>query len=239
MRFYFIRHGQSINNAIYDATGGSEGRSEDPHLTEIGQQQARWLADFIRAKDTQASGLEQTPKRDYFGFTHLYTSLTLRSVQTGTTVSEALKIPLVAWPEIHESGGIYLEDPASGALIGLPGNTRSFFQEHFPKLVLPDSLTDEGWWNRPYESKEERQVRAKNVLQVLLERHGGTDDRVGIVSHGGFYVHLIREIFGVEGEKIWFFLSNTGISRIDFNPDGVAVLVYHNRTDHLSDQLLT
>ena len=239
MRFYFIRHGQSINNAIYDATGRSDGRSEDPPLTEIGQQQARLLADFIRSKDAQANGNAQALKRDYFGFTRLYTSLTLRSVQTGTAVSDALKIPLVAWPEIHETGGIYLEDPDSGELKGLPGNTRSFFQEHYPKLVLPESLTDEGWWNRPYETEEERQLRAKNVLQVLLERHAGTDDRVAIISHGGFYVQLIREIFAVKGEKIWFFLSNTGISRIDFDPDGVAVLIYHNRTDHLPERLLT
>ena len=239
MRFYFIRHGQSVNNAIYDATGRSDGRSEDPVLTEIGQQQARLLADFIRANDTRASGLEQKPKRDYFGFSHLYTSLTLRSVHTGTAVGEALKIPLVAWPEIHETGGIYLEDPLSGEFKGQPGKTRSFFKENYPKMVLPDSLTDEGWWNRPYESEQERQFRAKNVLQVLLERHAGTDDRVAIISHGGFYVELMRQIFSVTGEKIWFFLNNTGITRIDFDPDGVAVLVYHNRTDHLPDRLLT
>jgi len=239
MRFYFIRHGQSINNAIYDATGGSEGRSEDPHLTEIGQQQARLLADFIRATDARASGFEQKPKRDYFGFSHLYTSLTLRSVQTGVAVSEALRIPLVGWPEIHETGGIYLEDPDSGALKGLPGKTRSFFKENYPQLRLPESLTEEGWWNRPYETEGERQFRAKNVRQVLLERHGGTEDRVAIISHGGFYVQLLREIFGVMEEKIWFFLSNTGISRIDFEADGTSVLVYHNRTEHLPDRMLT
>jgi 2,3-bisphosphoglycerate-dependent phosphoglycerate mutase len=239
MRFYFIRHGQSVNNAIYEATGRSDGRSEDPHLTEIGQQQVGLLADFLRAKDAQASGSDQALKRDYFGFTHLYTSLILRAVQTGTAVSEALKIPLVAWPEIHETGGIYLEDPASGELKGQPGKTRPFFQENYPQLVLPESLSDEGWWNRPYESEEERQLRAKNVRQVLLEQHAGTNDRVAIISHGGFYVELIRQIFSVTGEKIWFFLYNTGITRIDFDSDGTAVLVYHNRTEHLPERLLT
>ncbi len=239
MRFYFIRHGQSVNNAIYEATGGSDGRSEDPQLTEIGQEQARLLANFLRAKDAQARGSEPALKRDYFGFTHLYTSLTLRAVQTGTAVAEALKIPLVAWSEIHETGGIYLEDPTSGELKGQPGKPRPFFQEHYPQLVLPELLTDEGWWNRPYEVKEERQLRAKNVRQVLLKRHAGTGDRVAIISHGGFYVQLMREIFGVTGEKIWFFLNNTGITRIDFDPDGVAVLVYHNRTEHLPERLLT
>ena len=239
MRFYYIRHGQSINNALYDSTGKSDGRNEDPELTVVGHQQARLLARFIRAKDVEAADHNLALKRDYFGFTHLYTSLTMRSVQTGVAMAEALQIPLVGWPEIHETGGIYLEDPASGELKGLPGKTRSFFQENYPKLVLPESLTEEGWWNRPYESYEERQSRAKTVLQTLLARHGGTDDRVAIISHGGFYVQLMRQIFDMKGENIWFLLSNTGISRIDFETVGSADLIYHNRTDHLPDRLLT
>ena len=239
MRFYYIRHGQSINNALLDATGGSDGRDEDPDLTEVGKQQARLLADFIRAKDAEANGNEQALKRDYFGFTHLYTSLMLRSVQTGIVISEALKIPLNAWPEIHETGGIYFEDPASGEFRGLPGRTRSFFQKNYQRLVLPESLNDEGWWNRPYETDEERQPRAKKVLQILLERHGRTGDRVAIISHGGFYMQLMREIFEVKEEKIWFSIFNTGISRIDFSQDGSADLIYHNRTDHLPDRLIT
>jgi len=239
MRFYFIRHGQSINNAIFEATGGSNGRSEDPDLTDIGKQQAHLLADFIRVKDVESRDNEQAVKRDFFGFTYLYTSLPLRSVQTGTVISEVLKIPLIAWREIFETGGIYLEDPASGELCGQSGKTRSFFQKNYPKLVLPESVTDEGWWNRPVEAEEEWQPRAKKVLQTLLERHGRTDDRVAIISHGGFYVQLMREIFAVKEEKTWFFMFNTGVTRIDFDTDGTAVLIYHNRTDHLPKRLIT
>jgi len=239
MRFYYIRHGQSTNNVIFDATGKPDGRNEDPDLSEVGKQQVHLLADFIRAKDAEAGGNEQTMRRDYFGFTHLYTSLMMRSVQTGMLISGALQIPLVAWPEIHETGGIYLEDPASGEFQGLPGKTRSFFQKTYARLVLPDSLTDEGWWNRPFETDEVRPLRAKKVLQILLERHGRTDDRVAIISHGGFYMLLMREIFEMKEEKSWFTLFNTGVSRIDFSPDGSADLIYHNRTDHLPDRLIT
>jgi 2,3-bisphosphoglycerate-dependent phosphoglycerate mutase len=239
MRFYYIRHGESINNAIYAATGKSDGRSEDPVLSDIGKEQARLLGDFIRAKDAQAAGNEQTVKRDYFGFSHLYTSLMIRSVQTGTRISECLNIPLVAWPEIHETGGIYLDDPDSGEPIGQSGKTRSFFQKHYQRLVLPDSLTNEGWWNRPPETVEEFRPRAKKVLQILLERHGKTDDRVAIISHGGFYAELMHTIFEVQRENIWFTMYNTGVTRIDFRPDGHVALIYHNRTDHLPDRLLT
>lgn len=239
MRFYYIRHGESINNAIFAATGKSDGRSEDPVLSDIGKEQARLLGDFIRSKDEQAAGGEKLLKRDYFGFSHLYTSLMIRSVQTGTTISECSGIPLVAWPEIHETGGIYLDDPISGEPRGQPGKTRSFFQKNYEGLVLPDSITDAGWWNRPPEKVEEFRPRAKKVWQILQERHGKTDDRVAIISHGGFYVELMRVIFEVQRENIWFTMFNTGVTRIDLNQDGHAALIYHNRTDHLPDRLLT
>jgi 2,3-bisphosphoglycerate-dependent phosphoglycerate mutase len=239
VHFYFIRHGQSINNAIYEATGRSDGRNEDPDLTETGKQQARLLADFIRAKDVESVNNEQARKRDYFGFTHLYTSLMLRSVQTGTVISEAVNMPLNAWPEIHETGGIYLDDPESGKPRGQPGKTRLFFQKNYQKLVLPESLAGEGWYNRPYEIETEWQPRAKKVLQTLLDRHGQTDARVAIISHGGFYVELMRAIFEVKEDKMWFTMFNTGVSRIDFDPDGSVNLIYHNRTDHLPGRLIT
>ena len=37
MRLYFIRHGQSENNALYTATGSDRERVDDPKLTEIGR----------------------------------------------------------------------------------------------------------------------------------------------------------------------------------------------------------
>ena len=239
MHFYFIRHGQSTNNALYDATGASDGRTDDPELTPTGKQQASLLADFFRTNDFQTAKKDHPFKRDEFNFTHLYTSLNIRSVQTGTVVAGALKIPLVAWREIFETGGIYLEDPLSGEYRGQPGKPRSYFQANYPGLVLPEALDESGWWNRPYETEDEWLPRAKKVLQTLLERHGRTDDRVAVISHGGFYVQLIREIFQVKGEKLWFTIFNTGISRIDFTPDGSPDLIYHNRADHLPDRLIT
>jgi 2,3-bisphosphoglycerate-dependent phosphoglycerate mutase len=241
MRFYYIRHAQSANNALWDTTGASKGRNEDPDITDTGREQAKLLADFIQRTDEDAakSGKGSVLKRDYFGFTHLYTSLMLRSVHTAMAVAGAVKLQLVAWPEIHETGGIFLEDEETGEPRGLPGKPRSFFASQFADLVLPESVTEAGWWNRGFELDEERPLRAKKVLQVLLERHGGTDDCVAVVSHGAFYMYLIREIFGIQGDKNWFLMHNTAISRIDFEPDGTPMMIYHNRTEHLPDGLLT
>ena len=111
MRLFYIRHGQSENNALWSETGTDSGRNEDPKLTETGHEQARLLAAFILVKDNQArtDGKNGEPKRDFFCFTHLYTSLMVRSVGTATYLSRALGLPLVGWPEIHECGGIYLD----------------------------------------------------------------------------------------------------------------------------------
>lgn len=240
MQFYFIRHGQSANNALWSRNGSSKDRVDDPELTEIGQQQAKLLAQYICQKDSEVKASPYTSfTRGYFGITHIYSSLMVRAIQTSLPISEALQIPIVAWPEIHECGGIYLDDPVTGEQCGRPGKTRSYFMENFKTLVLPDHVTDAGWWNRPYESPDDRPIRARKVYESLIERHGGTDDHVAIVSHGDFYNHLMRVIFDIQGDQSWLLMYNTAITRIDFDKGGHPVLVYHNWTDHLPDDLLT
>jgi 2,3-bisphosphoglycerate-dependent phosphoglycerate mutase len=101
MQFYFIRHGQSENNALWKRTGSSKGRSEDPGLTEVGQQQAEFVAQFLRRAnplDLQSGGSGGDIQNVAgFGITHLYSSLMVRSVATGTAIAKALDLPLVAW----------------------------------------------------------------------------------------------------------------------------------------------
>jgi 2,3-bisphosphoglycerate-dependent phosphoglycerate mutase len=240
MRLYFIRHGQSENNLLWEETGSNHGRSDDPELTPAGREQARLLADYIRECDDQVGHNKHANdgQRDFFGITHLYTSLMVRSVATGSYLSKAIGVPLTAWPEIHECGGIFQSEP-DGTRIGCPGKTRSYFSENYPHLALPDSLTDEGWWNRPFEADEDRPLRAKQVVQTLLERHPGEDDTVAIISHGGFYVELMRVLFQVGNLNSWFLMNNTGISRFDFRSESEVALIYQNRTTHLPERLVT
>lgn len=241
MRLYFIRHGQSENNALWDETGSSKGRSVDPEITTIGREQARLLADFILEKDGLArlDGKNGEPKRDFYGITHLYTSLMVRSVATASFLAKALEIPLVAWPEIHECGGIYKEGEEENTASRLPGKTRSYFEKNYRDLALPPTITEAGWWNRPFEAALARALRAQEVIDTLLQRHGGTTDRVAIVSHGGFYMELMRLLFKIGEENCWFVMNNTGVSRFDFHDSGEISLIYHNRTDHLPERLIT
>jgi 2,3-bisphosphoglycerate-dependent phosphoglycerate mutase len=241
MRLYFIRHAQSENNLLWEQTGSSKGRSSDPEITTVGYEQAELLAAFLRKKDDEARVNDAVADhgRDVFCFTHLYTSLMVRSVLTASYVARALEMPLHAWPEIHECGGIFKDGEEEGQQQGLPGNPRSYFSRRFPHLIIPESVTEAGWWNRPFEAYEQRALRAQRVVEMLLERHGGTSDRVAIVSHGGFYFELMRVLFDVRSENGWFSMNNTGISRFDFRKSGELAMYYHNRTEHLPAGLVT
>jgi 2,3-bisphosphoglycerate-dependent phosphoglycerate mutase len=174
-----------------------------------------------------------------FFLTHLYTSLMVRAVATGTIVSEELGLPLVAWEDAHEGGGIYLEKPETGECIGQPGKDRAYFETHYPQLVLPEGLGEAGWWNRPFETEEQRPLRARRFWQQLIERHGQTDDRVAVISHGGFYNYLMAAILKMpSSDRVWFVLNNAAITRIDWYDQHVD-LVYMNRVDFLPQELIT
>ena len=107
VQFYFIRHAQSENNLLWQRTGSSKERSEDPGLTAVGRQQAHLLAQYLRGPDPPMATQGRNPQNVAgFGLTHLYSSLMVRAVATGTIIARVLGLPLVAWEEAHESGGL-------------------------------------------------------------------------------------------------------------------------------------
>jgi 2,3-bisphosphoglycerate-dependent phosphoglycerate mutase len=240
MHLYFIRHGQSENNAIWANTGSDQGRSHDPLLTQIGKEQAEFLADYFKqAKDDLNQEKEAYPFHRPARLTHIYCSLMVRAVATGDVLAQALHLPLLGSPDIFEEGGIYMQDSESNEKIGLPGYGREYFSKNFPNLVWPESVNPAGWWSRGYELPEERPERTRKVLKNILEMHGGSDDRVALISHGGFYNSFMKELIGIrERDQLWFTLNNTGVTRINFEADWVQ-LSYCNRTDFLPDWLLT
>ena len=248
MQLYFIRHAQSENNAIWARTGSSEGRRADPGLTTIGWRQARLLARFLAQNwITDPTDEWDAHNRRGFHFTHLYCSLMRRAVATGNEIAQAVDVPLRGWPDIHERGGIYLDDAASGEPVGLPGENRAFFAAYYPRLRVPATLRAEGWWNnRSYETAEEALERARLVIEELLARHGDTDDCVAMVSHGGFYHSVLSVLLdsplranGLSRDcHVWLALQNTAISRFDFF-EGRLLVTYMNRIDFMPASLIT
>jgi len=240
MQLYFIRHGQSINNALWERTGSNSGRKMDPDLTETGLKQAELLAQFLNRPVPEIDpAAKDFQNRAGFNLTHIYTSLMLRAVATGMVIAELLDLPLIAWRDLHESGGLFLEDESTGELVGQPGPNLAYFEQKYPRLVHKIPLGDEGWWNMSFEPVEERPLRARRVLDELITRHGGSQDSVAFISHGGIYNYFLMAVLGLSSkEGFWFLMNNTAISRIDFFEDRV-ILVYQNKTDHLPDDMIT
>jgi 2,3-bisphosphoglycerate-dependent phosphoglycerate mutase len=232
MRLYFVRHGQSENNALYDATGKDDGRNDDPKLTMLGMEQACAVAQYLAGRSDPTDG-------ERFGITHVYCSLMSRAIVTGTQISKAVGLPLTSWKDWHECGGIYLQDKQTQKFLVRPGMTRDQIFMHSPEIQLESDVKADGWWNQPFETSDERAARARKVLRELQVRHGNSSDRVVIVSHGGFYMRFLAAIIGLDDVKaIWFRMNNTAISRFDFEGDQ-NTLVYHNHLAHLEPRLIS
>jgi 2,3-bisphosphoglycerate-dependent phosphoglycerate mutase len=227
MHLYFIRHGQSSNNDLFQKTGGRTGRKSDPELTDLGYRQAENLGQYVFDH-----------KKD-FGLTHIYTSLMARAVQTAIPLADKLNLPIQGYIDLHESGGVYLEDELTGSLIGQPGKNRQEIQALYPNLIPPPELDGNGWWNRPFEAPEDRPVRARRVAEWIKTVHGDSHDRIAILSHYGFFNHLIWSILGLERPQgSWFVMNNTGICHFDLTNEGVNT-IYLNRIDHLQPEQIT
>ncbi|MFN2187915.1 MAG: histidine phosphatase family protein [Candidatus Promineifilaceae bacterium] len=246
MQLYLIRHAESENNALYARTGSYEQRNPDPRLSETGHAQAQLLARFLDQANPEAkTDAHDTFDQRGFKITHIYCSLLRRSIETALAISEVLDIPAVAYPDLHEWGGMF-ELVGEEERKGLAGPNRAFFSENYPDLVLPDSLDDEGWWSRPHEEKHETFPRAERVLRELLSLHKDFEDHVVLVTHAGFFHSLLTTLFEIPldanneywGTKVLFAANNAAITRISINQRGV-VMMYLNRVDFLPRGLIT
>ncbi|GAB4542035.1 MAG: histidine phosphatase family protein [Anaerolineae bacterium] len=241
MQLYIIRHAQSTNNAL----GDPRDRDRDPMLTEIGERQADILAHHL------GNGIELVPpsstthagQGQAYQFTHLYCSPMWRSLQTAAPLGRALGLTPEVWVDIHEQGGIYLDHGDGRGLVGYSGTTRQEIQARFPQFVLPEDITEQGWWNKGYEDWPACHQRAVRVAEKLRQRARcapNGHERVAIVSHGGFIDALLKALFNQsEDRAVFYYHYNTAISRIDFHQDGYLAVRYLNRVDHLPPGLVT
>lgn len=235
MHLYIIRHGQSTNNHLLATTGAEDGRSFDPELTDLGRQQAGLLAQYLGT-------WKDAPDLFYHPLTHLYCSPMIRAVDTGLPVAHALGLPLTAWKDLHEGGGLYLYNADTNEWLGQPGPNRATMLARFPDLVWPPEMGEGPWWNRSAEAPEERVPRARRVLAELLRRHPAeSSDGVAFFTHAAFSNYFISALMGFEEKRApaWFSLNNTGLTCIELRPDREPFIACQNRLAHLPLELIT
>lgn len=224
MELYLIRHGQSTANR-------GDARILDPPLTELGRQQADRAGQTLK----------------HLGITRLYCSAMRRAVQTAVIVGEHLELAPHVFVGIHESGGIWEDRGDDGGIIQLPGLTRSQLHDICPSVVLPNDVTDEGWWFPACDSDQQApalddarilQLVHKNCLEFIAhldQHHVGEDERIGAITHGGSGSILLGTLLETPLPKKSlnrFPHNNTGISKIRRTHDDTQFL-YLNRTRHL------
>ena len=232
MELYIIRHGQSTNNALTN----HEDRGCDPQLTDLGWRQAELLARHL------AEGFQREPSAEAgYGITHLYSSPMWRALQTARPLGEALGLAPEVWIEIHEWGGIYLDHSEQEGIVGYPGKTRSEMQSEFPTYVLPEEITEEGWWHGGMEDMAGCIARAIRVAEALRERAQVENAaRIAIVTHAAFSAKLVKTLLNqLPGDDAYYHFRNTAVSRFDFEDGGILHIRYLNRVDHLPPDAIT
>ncbi len=268
MILYLIRHGQSLNNFLGESVLTSDGqfdqnayetymtsRVSDPPLTEVGQQQAELLGDFLREAhpkhrathdDPPEEELRGTDVVNRLGISRIFCSPMLRTLQTAQPAATTLGIQPEVWVDIHEHGGVFDNQSADGSPVGYPGLTRSQIEAQFPGYQVTDGVDETGWWRGGEEDRPACDARAIRVAARLLEMAKEIgDERIAIVTHGTFMDSLLTTILGrLPGNEFHFSHYNTGITRIDYTESWrdktpLMLIRYTNRVDHLTPGLIT
>lgn len=239
MEIYLIRHGQSANNANGEDLSK---RHHDPPLTELGHRQAEGLAQHLVRPDYAETAFSHFPfqgQRENYGITRLFCSAMHRSLQTTRPVAAALGLVPEVWVDIHEHGGIYLDEAAGKR--GYPGLTRAEISAQFADYTLPEAVHEEGWWNRDFETPDLFQARALKVAAQLREwNQTQPDERIGLISHGDFMDALLKALLDqLPSDHIYYVHYNAAITRIDMHEDGRTRLFYTNRVEHLSSEMIS
>jgi broad specificity phosphatase PhoE len=241
MELYIVRHAQSANNVLVDPRY----RVCDPPLTELGKRQAELVAQHlsngVNPELSAWTPAETGGNHDRHGYpiTRLYCSPMARALQTARPIGQALDLAPEVWIDIHEQGGIFLDHGKAGGVVGYPGKTRSEILADFPHYVLPEGITERGWWQWGYEELSVCHGRAIKVAEDL-GKWAASDERIAMVSHGGFIDALLKALFNqLPGYSLFYYHYNTAITRIDFLPGNRLDFRYLNRVTHLPPGLIS
>lgn len=208
MHLYMIRHGQSHVNLKDWANGNT-----DEGLTELGQEQAQALTDWIAG---------EIPAVDA-----LYCSTMRRARETAAALPRVYDLPIQYDDRLREIGNNRL-DHTPWPNEDLPSEYASYWSSERP--FSPVTPIVQGG-----ETMMHFRTRIGLFIEELVERH--TEQVVVAVCHGGVVELTFDHVFNIGAFRrceVWDY--NTGITHFEYvnHPRRETWrLHYHNRVDHL------
>jgi 2,3-bisphosphoglycerate-dependent phosphoglycerate mutase len=247
VHLYLIRHAESVNNAGWNDPNYTH--VEDAPLSEIGQEQAVHLANTLRQhvddEDLQTAFNNNLNLPVYPRFDELHSSPFRRALQTARPLANALDMPVHVMMDIYEHGGIFRRE--GDTVVTFPGLSRDEMRAIVNHAVIPEAVTDNGWWTMDvYEPEDEYIARGARVASFLKEqaREAWRGKHIAMITHAAFTNLLLQTLFrgGINStprDYGFLYSYNAGVTRLDFADEGYPVLRYFSRVDHLPLVMVT
>ncbi|MBI2912969.1 MAG: histidine phosphatase family protein [Chloroflexi bacterium] len=177
-RLYLVRHAQSQENTGEDLT------RDDPHLTEVGWEQARRLGQRFARQKVEA----------------VYASPLARARDTAQPIAEATGVAVRVEPGLTE---VSLGTPESSA--------RLYTGEAAAELAR--RIAQQGTWDAFPGSEGSRAARQRvgPVMDRIIRENEGK--RVALVTHAGFIQTYVSLVLGLERDFI-FYPFNASITSV-------------------------
>ncbi|MCU1530638.1 MAG: histidine phosphatase family protein [Arthrobacter sp.] len=169
---HLLRHGE-----VHNPDGVLYGRLPEFHLSELGQQMARILADHFSERAAQGAKI-----------VHLAASPLTRAQETALPISEALGLGITTEARIIEAAN-YFE--------GLHVTRAEIFKpKHWPRLVNPLRPS----WGEPYKAQAARVLSAVQDARLRAIELGGEGAEAILVSH---QLPIWATRLSAEGKPLW------------------------------------
>jgi broad specificity phosphatase PhoE len=202
VRVLLVRHGETV----WNQENRWQGQADVP-LSEVGREQARRLAQRLRAERRHVRAI--------------YASDLQRALQTAAILGDVLGVPLipeVGWREMD-----------IGTWSGLTtAEVIARYAAEWERLRAGEDLPRGGG-----ETFAQFQGRILQCVRRLIERHAG--EQVVVVTHGGAVRALLLHCRGLDMSQFRQIdkIGNTGVSEVTFLPTGEATIHSVNDTTHL------
>lgn len=165
MKIFFVRHGESEQNALAKEKGVEEWQGSLGKLTELGKNQARQAAEKLKNK----------------GIELVLTSTHERAAETGQVISEILGAP-------RESSSLFIERKNPTEIWYTYDNDPGI---HEIVAQLHEHFHDADWHYSDEENAADLQARAQKALVYLASLPYSS---IAVVSHGCFLRHIFSRI---------------------------------------------